>query len=181
MKVCVFIAKGFEETEAIGVVDVLRRGMVEVDLVSITDSLEVVSAHSIKIICDKIFRDMDTSNYDMIVFPGGVNGVEEIRRFEPMRKIISYFHENNKYLAAICAGPVILGDAGVLENRNFTCYEGFEKFIQNGIYSKERVITTGNIITSNCVGSVIEFGLKLLAVLKGEDISNDIRSKMNLC
>lgn len=180
MKVCVFIAKGFEETEAIGVVDVLRRGEVEVDLVSITDSLEVVSAHDIKIICDKTFGEMNNSDYDMIVFPGGVAGVEAIRNFEPMRDVIKYFHDNNKYLAAICAGPVILGDAGILTDKNFTCYEGFEKFVQNAIYSKERVIETGNIITSNCVGSVLEFGLKLLTILKGEEVSKDTRSKMIL-
>ncbi len=181
MKVSIFMANGFEETEAIGVIDVLRRGDVQIDLISITDSLEVTSAHNVKITCDKVFKDMNKDDYDMIIFPGGVTGVENIRNFPPIKEVIVDFNNKKKYIGAICAGPVILGDAEILGGKNFTCYEGFEKFVENAIYSKQKVIIQDNIVTSNCVGSVFEFGLTLLSLLKGEEFSEEVRRKMILC
>ncbi|BAK81497.1 DJ-1 family glyoxalase III [Candidatus Arthromitus sp. SFB-rat-Yit] len=180
MKVCIFNANGFEELESIGIIDILRRGNVDVDIVSITDSLQVVGAHDIKIVCDKLFKDIDFSEYEMAIFPGGVKGVEEIRNFKPIFEFIEYMHSNNKYLAAICAAPVILGDAGLLEDNKFTCYEGFEQYVKNGTYVKEKVVINNRVITSNCAGSVFDFGFKLLSVLKGDNDSDEVKSKMIL-
>ena len=180
MKVCIFIAKGFEELESSSVVDMLRRGNVDVHMVSITDSLEVFGAHDIKIICDKLFFDINFADYEMAIFPGGVGGVEEIRKFKPIYELIEYMYSNNKYLSAICAAPVILGDAGLLENNKFTCYEGFEQFVKNGIYLKEKVVINNKIITSNCAGSIFDFGFKLLSLLRGDKVSEEVRNKMIL-
>lgn len=180
MKACIFIANGFEEMEAVGIIDILRRGDIQVDLVSITDSLDVLGAHDIKLVCDKTFGNIKFDEYEMAIFPGGVKGVEEIRKFEPVRGLIQYFVSNNKYLAAICAGPVILGDSGALDENKFTCYEGFQDFVKKGIYLKQKVVRDNNIVTSNCAGSVYDFGRELLTVLKGEEVANEVLSKMIL-
>lgn len=180
MKTCIFLAEGFEEMEAIAIVDVLRRAGIETTTVSITDSLEVMSAHNVKIICDETFNNLEFSEYKMIIFPGGVKGVDNIKSFEPIYKIINYFYSSDRYVAAICAAPIILGNAGILENNSFTCYEGFEQFIKNGIYLKQKVVQDKNIITSNCAGSALEFGFKLVSVLKSEQESNVVEKQMVL-
>lgn len=147
-------------------------------MISIADSLEVTGAHGIKTICDKKFNDIEFSEFKMIIFPGGVQGVNNIREFEPIYKVINYFYSSNRYVAAICAAPVILDDAGILDGNSFTCYEGFQESIKNGIYLKQKVVQDKNIITSNCVGSLFEFGFKLVSVLKNERESKELESKM---
>ena len=102
-------------------------------MISIADSLEVTGAHGIKTMCDKKFNDIEFSEFKMIIFPGGVQGVNNIREFEPIYKVINYFYSSNRYVAAICAAPVILDDAGILDGNSFTCYEGFQESIKNGI------------------------------------------------
>lgn len=158
----------------------MKRANIEVTSISIKESLEVTGAHDVKIICDKIFKDLDFSDFDMLIFIGGVKCVENVRKFDQIFEVINYFNSNNKYIAAICAAPVILGDAGVLDKNKFTCYEGFQDFVKNGIYLKQRVVQDKNIITSNCAGSVFEFGFKLVSILMGESKSNEVESRMIL-
>lgn len=178
METCIFLADGFEEMEAVGVIDILRRADIEIEIVSIKNDLEVEGAHGIKLICDRKFEEMEFSEFVMIIFPGGLLGVNNLKSFAPMKEVINYFYSNDKYIAAICAAPSLLDEAGILKNKKFTCYEGVQEFIKNGIYSKQKVVQDKNIITSNCVGSVFDFGFKLVEILKGEDLRNCVEEKM---
>lgn len=148
--------------------------------ISIKESFEVIGAHNIKLVCDKLFKDLDFSDFDMIVFIGGSKCVENVRKFDKIFEVIDYFNSNNKYIAAICAAPIILEDAGILNRNKFTCYEGFQDFVKNGIYLKQRVVQDKNIITSNCAGSVFEFGFKLVSILTNESKSKEVENKMIL-
>lgn len=177
MKTGIVLANGFEEVEAMGVVDILRRGEVDVNIISIEDSLEVVGAHNIKLVCDSKFQEVDFNEVRMLILPGGV-GVNRIKDFEPIFPIIKKLYDDGKYICAICAAPVVLEKAGILNNKKFTCYKGFEKNMSNATYVAEKVVQDQNIITANCVGSVFEFGFKLLTLLKGEEITKDLYNKM---
>lgn len=178
MKTGVILANGFEEVEAVGVIDILRRGEIDVNIISIEDSLDVSGAHNVKITCDSKFDNVNFNDLDMIILPGGAGGVNRIKDFKPILHILKEFNENNKYIAAICAAPVVLEEAGILNQKEFTCYKGFEQYVANGKYLAEKVVQDGNIITSNCVGSVFDFGFKLVNLLKGEKISKDLHNKM---
>ena len=178
MKICIFLADGFEEMEAVGVIDILRRADIEVVVISIKNNLEVEGAHGIKLICDKKFDEIEFSEFNMVILPGGQPGVNNLKSFDPIKEVVNYFYSNNKYVAAICAAPMILEESGILENKKFTCYEGVQEFIKNGIYLKQKVVQDKNIITSNCVGSVFDFGFKLIEVLKDKDSSNCVERKI---
>lgn len=178
MKTCIFLANGFEEMEAIGVIDVLRRGDILVDVVSIEESLEVRSGRNVGLRCDYKFLDLEFSEYDMLIFPGGLQGVNRIRNFPLIYKVIEYFHLNNKYIAAICAAPLILSEANILECVNYTCYKGIEKNISKGNYIGGNVVVDKNIITSSCVGYVFDFAYELLKLLKGDELKNKIFGEM---
>lgn len=179
-KACVFLANGFEEMEAVGTIDILKRAEIETQIISISNSLEVLGAHGIKIICDYKFEEVNFSNFDIIIFPGGIEGVNNIKNFSPIYNLINEFYKKGKYIAAICAAPIILYEAGILNGNSFTCYEGIQDFIKNGIYSKQKVVEDKNIITSDCVGSVFDFGFKLVSILKGYDRFIDVKEKMIL-
>ncbi len=180
MKTCIFLADGFEEMEAIGVVDILRRAEIETVMVSIMNSLEVSGAHGIRIFCDNKFDEIEFSLFNMIIFPGGMKGVNNIKEFKPIHRVINEFYNSGKYIAAICAAPIILDELGILNKNIFTCYEGIQKFVKNGVYLDQRVVESKNIITSDCVGSVFDFGFKLVTILKGQDEYIDVRNKMIL-
>ena len=179
-KACVFLADGFEEMEAVGTIDILKRAEIETLTISISNFLEVKGAHGINLICDFKFDEVDFSSFDIIIFPGGMEGVNRMKDFTPIRDLINEFHNGGKYIAAICAAPIILYEAGILNGNNFTCYEGIQKFIKNGIYSKQKVVQDKNIITSDCVGSVFDFGFRLVSILKGYDEYIGVRNKMIL-
>lgn len=178
MNTCIFLADGFEEMEAIGVIDILRRANINITLISIKNNLEVEGAHGIKLICDKIFDEIELSEFNMVIFPGGLLGVNNLKNFPHIKEVVNHFYYNDKYVAAICAAPSILYECGILDNKKFTCYEGVQEFIKNGIYSRQKVVQDGNIITSDCVGSVFSFGFKLVSILKSEEVSEEIRKKM---
>ena len=178
MKTCIILANGFEEMEAVGVIDILRRGNVEVEIISIEETLEVTGAHNIEITCNSKFNDNNFNDYKMIVLPGGLQGVNRIKEFKPILSILKDFHETNRYIGAICAAPIILEEAGIIKENNFTCYKGFEKQVANGKYVQEKVVEDKNIITSNCVGSVFDFGFKLLSYIENMNIIEELRSNM---
>jgi len=176
--VYVHLADGFEEIEALTVVDVLRRADIAVKMVSVTDSKAVRGAHDIVVAADLLFREADYGICDMIVLPGGMPGTANLGKHEGLIKQLNIFAQEGRWLAAICAAPSILGGLSLLNEKRATSYPGYESQMIGAIYTEERVVRDGNLITSRGPGTAIEFSLELVTVLKNEQAAAALRNKM---
>lgn len=174
MKAIVLFKDGFEELEALSVVDVLRRAQVSCDMVGM-DSLEVVSSHQIKIKMDKLFNN-DDYNADIVVLPGGLPGATSLRDDERVIDILKDFNDKGKLIAAICAGPISLEKANVVKGKKYTCYPGFEKEIPSGEYQDTLTCVDQNLITGRGPAAALKFAYTILEKL-GQD-SKDISHGM---
>jgi len=173
-KVFAFFATGFEEVEALMVIDLLRRTKeVEVTTVSVTDRLLVPSSHGFNIMADAIITDIDFSNGDMIFLPGGMPGTTNLEACKVLTDNIISYNEQGKKIAAICAAPSILGHLGILEGRRATCYPGFEDELK-GATIEGNIVTDGNITTAKGLGVALELGLELITVLVNQEMSDNI-------
>ncbi|OGO76985.1 MAG: thiamine biosynthesis protein ThiJ [Clostridiales bacterium GWB2_37_7] len=177
-KANIYLAEGFEEIEALTVVDVLRRAGVDINTVAVTTAKEVKGAHNITVIADKTFDEIDNYSADMLILPGGMPGTTNLEKHEGLRAFIKEFYQNEKYIAAICAAPIILGKMGLLENSMATCYPGFEKDLKGAIHAEEPVIRHKNIITSKGPGTAILFALDLVEILVGKEKAEQIKDQM---
>jgi len=177
-KVLIHFADGFEEIEAITPVDVLRRAGCEVITVSVTGKREVTSTRGITILTDKLFTEADYGTADLIVLPGGQPGSNNLNKHEGLRHQIIQFHHQNKYIAAICAAPLVLGSAGVLAGKKATCYPGTETLLTGAICTGRAVETDGNIITGKGPGAAMEFSLKLVETLVGKKTAEEVGEAM---
>ena len=164
-KVAVILANGFEEIEALTVVDVMRRANITCHMVGFGE--KVTGSHAIQVQADRGF-DGNLSEYDMIVLPGGMPGSAHLRDNEQLVSELQRFEETGKKVAAICAAPIALNRAGLLEGRNFTCYDGVQEQIADGHYHKETVVVDGNIITSRGPATALAFAYHLVETLGGD-------------
>jgi 4-methyl-5(b-hydroxyethyl)-thiazole monophosphate biosynthesis len=178
MKVYVMLADGFEDIEALSVVDVLRRGGVEVMTVSIKRDKFVVSAHDVPVAADKSLGDIEVSPHDMIVIPGGLKGVQGLSKSKELEDILIKHQANNGLLAAICAGPTIPGKLGFYKGVKATCYPGCEEDLLGAITSDEPVVVDKNFITSRAPATALAFSYKLLEIVKDEDTAEKIMKGM---
>ncbi len=174
----VHLAEGFEEIEAVTIVDVMRRADIPVKIVSITGEKIVKGAHNISVSVDILFEEADYGKSDMIVLPGGMPGTLNLGQHEGLTRQLRIFAEEGKWLAAICAAPSVLAKLSLLKGKKATSYPGFKDQMIGAEYTEDRVIQDGNIITSRGPGTSIEFSLKLVEVLKGSQISDAIRTSM---
>ncbi|MCQ8261143.1 DJ-1/PfpI family protein [Streptococcus suis] len=165
-KVAVLFAEGFEEIEALVPVDIFRRAGFQCDMIGLSD-LKVNGSHAITISVDKLFNG-DLSEYDLIVLPGGMPGSTNLRDDERLIAELQKAVANGKRVAAICAAPIVLDKAGLLENRNYTCFPGKENDIQSGIHLTDTVVVDGQIITSRGAGTSFDFAYKLVELLGGD-------------
>lgn len=173
-----FLATGFEEIEALGTVDILRRGGVRVTTVSIMGDLKVMGAHNIPVIADYVFEDTDFSDVDVLILPGGIPGSNHLNTCTRLKDLILEKSKENVLLAAICAGPMVLGGLGLLKGRKATCFPFFEPTMTGAIPSDEGVVQDGNIITSKGPGFVFGFGLTILKSLRDEEIANEVAAAL---
>lgn len=180
MMIYVFLAQGFEEIEAISVVDVLRRASCEVKTVAVGSDNFVVGANKIKVVADLKKEDMDLSKVSGVVLPGGMPGAVNLLNSPAVLNAIRHCYENKKLIAAICAAPMILGKLNLLEGKKATCYPGFEKELLNSKVSDERVCIDGNIITAKGPGVAVEFALKIVEYVVGKNEADVVKSSM-LC
>ncbi len=178
MTVLFFLADGFEETELIAPVDILRRAEANVKLVSIEDSLDVVGSHGIIVRADIFASDALSLDFGAIVFPGGLKGTERLSNSVWTEKFLKTATENGAYIAAICAAPTILGKFGLLEGKNFTCYPGMENMIEEGIYNEKGVVCDDVFVTGEAMGSSLDFGFKLCDLIMGKDVSENIKNQI---
>ncbi len=177
-KVYVFLADGFEEIEAITPIDVLRRAEVDVTTVSISDKREVKGAHHIPITADKIFKTCNFSDADLLILPGGMPGTLNLNKHDELKKLLIEFSNRGKLIGAICAAPLVLGEQGLLQNKNATCYPGFEHQLTGARHTGSPLEVAQNIITAKGVGAAMKFALQLVMMLKGEALANDLAKKM---
>lgn len=179
----VFLADGSEEIESISSINILRRGGVNVKTVSITSSDIVTGSRNIKLKTDLTFNELNQDildNTKIIIFPGGLGGYENFKKSSKLIEVVRKSIENGKYIAAICAAPSFLGENGFLKGIKATCYPGFEKNLIDAIPTNENVVVDKNFITGKGPGLSLEFGLKLLEVLKGEEIYRQVKEGLLL-
>lgn len=180
MKVAVFLAKGFEEIEAVTVVDVLRRGELHVVTVSVTDSRQVVGSHGIPVVADHLFDEVDFDALDLLVLPGGMPGTTHLQQHAGLMKVLKEFSEQGKYIGAICAAPSILGELGLLDGHDATCYPGFEPKLRGAHVTGQAVVKSGRIVTGKGAGVSMEFALALVRIYESEEYVKNLRQKLIL-
>ena len=176
--VYMLLGTGFEETEAIAPLDLLRRAGVEIMTVGVNGKT-VYGGHNIGIAADITLDEMDLTNLEMIILPGGLGGVASVRASKEAMDALAFAWENNKYVAAICAGPTVLADLHITDGKNATCYPGCESGMGNAIMASDAAaVIDGNLITGTSAGCAIPFGLALIKVLKGENAANAIAQQI---
>lgn len=173
-KVSVILADGFEEIEALTVVDLLRRAQIYVGTVSITDDYTVHGAHGINVQAEDLFEEVAFVESDMIVLPGGMPGTSNLNAHEGVRRVVKEFNRDGKYIGAICAAPTILGNLGLLKGKRVSCYPSVEQEIQGAVMTRTDVTVDGNLITSRGAGTAIAFALKLIETLSGAEKAAEI-------
>ncbi len=177
-RVAVHLAEGFEEIEAVSIIDVMRRANIRTQVVSVTGKKKVTGSHGIQITADILFEEADYNAVDMIILPGGMPGSANLKNHLGLGKQILQFNTSDKLLGAICAAPLVFGYLGILKNRNVTCYPGFENQLEGAIVTGADVETFGNIITAKGAGVAIKFALKIVETLKGKALADELANKM---
>jgi 4-methyl-5(b-hydroxyethyl)-thiazole monophosphate biosynthesis len=171
----VLLAEGFEELEAIAIIDVLRRVNVKV-LIAGLDTGPVKSVHDVLVSTDGVIDDVDEASFDAIALPGGTPGAKRLREDPRVLSMVRRFHEAGKWTCAVCAAPTVLEAAGVLRGRRATSYPGNP--LPSATFSEERVVVDGNLITSRGPGTAVEFALAIAERLAGKDAADQQRSAM---
>lgn len=176
--VYIFLANGFEDIEAIATIDICRRAGIDIKTVSITGSLNVETAHGIKLQADMTFEEGDFSNAAMLVLPGALPGSQYLNDHEGLREVILQHHSNGTYLAAICAAPMVYGNLGLLNGKRATCYPGFEKFLTGATYTAAKVECDGQFITGKGPGATFDFAYTIVELFCGADTAEALREGM---
>ena len=178
-RVIVFLAEGFEEVEALTVVDYLRRVDILVDTVSITDNKQVKGAHDIVVMADKSIDELgDLENYTTVIIPGGMPGASNLRDNEVVINVVKEIYEKQKLVAAICAGPIVLQRAGILGGKLVTSFPGFEEELTGSVYTGKDVERDGNIITSRGPYYAVDFALEIVDYLLGEEKVDELKGSI---
>ena len=170
----IFLAPGYEEVEMLTVVDLLRRSHISIDMVSITDSLEVTSSHNVTIKADKLFQDADFDEADMIILPGGIPGTPNLLACQPLTDKIKEFASQKKWLSAVCAAPTIYDELKLFEGRKATCYPTFAEKLTDAVYVKQPVVVDDIFITSRGAGTTIEFAAAIIERFAGKDTAKEV-------
>ena len=171
--VYMLLGTGFEETEAIAPLDLLRRAGVSVATVGLNGKV-IYGSHGIGVEADLEIGEMDLTNMEMIVLPGGLGGVASIRACKEAMEAVRFAWENGKYTAAICAGPTVLADLGITDGKNATCYPGCEGQMGSAKMVREAAVIDGKLITGTSAGCAVPFGLALITALKGQEAADAI-------
>ena len=172
--VYMLLGTGFEETEAIAPLDLLRRAGIQVLTVGVNGRV-VYGGHNIGIEADIALGEMDLTAMDMIILPGGLGGVASARASQPALDALKFAWENGKFVAAICAGPTVLADLGITDGKNATCYPGCEDGMGSAKMAENAAcVRDGKLITGTSAGCAIPFGLALVEALKGKEMADTI-------
>lgn len=172
-----FLGTGFEETEAIAPLDLLRRAGLQVQTVGLNGKI-IYGSHGIGVEADITIDQLDLNQLEMVILPGGLGGVASIRGCSKAMDAIRYAYENDKYTAAICAGPTVLADLGIVDSRKATCYPGCEDRMGSAMMVEAAAVTDGKLITGTSAGCAVPFGLALISALKGQEEADRIAAQI---
>jgi 4-methyl-5(b-hydroxyethyl)-thiazole monophosphate biosynthesis len=175
-KVIVFLVDGFEEIEALGTIDILRRGKVNVTTVSVTGKKEVMGSHGVPVIADVLFEQADF-DVDMLILPGGTIALND---HVGLKEKIVVFNKAGKHIAAICAAPMVFGGLGILKGKRATAYPGFEQYLDGATFTPEAAVVDSNIITGRGPGLTFDFALTLLEVMEGKHAREEVAKQLLL-
>ena len=167
-RTAILFAEGYEEVEALTVVDLLRRAKLGCDIVAVNEADTITGSHGISVGADKTLSQLVMEEYDGLILPGGLRGVNNLAADERVIDMLRRFAAAGKLTAAICAGPTVLAKAGLLEGRKACCYPGMEDQLTGAVACTESVVEDGSIITSRGLGTAIPFALALVAYFCGE-------------
>jgi 4-methyl-5(b-hydroxyethyl)-thiazole monophosphate biosynthesis len=174
------LANGFEELEFMAPYDILHRGGIEVKAASISSEKEVAGAHGLNVLADSLLQNVEGLPFDLLILPGGGPGTKNLRESELVKNLLLKSYEAGKSIAAICAAPSVLANAGILQSHCATSYPSVREDVEP--YCKKYldipVVISENIITSKSAGTAVEFGFCLLSLLAGTDVAEDVKGKM---
>ena len=173
-QVALFLINGFEETEALCTVDILRRAGIDVTTVSLGASRSLTGRSRITVEADAMFDDISGKTFDMLVIPGGTTDYAE---HEGLLELVREQNENGGNLAAICAAPCVFGKLGLLEGKRAVIYPGMEKLLGGAVLSPKIVETDGNVTTAKGAGVTVYFALRLVEILAGREIADSVAEK----
>jgi 4-methyl-5(b-hydroxyethyl)-thiazole monophosphate biosynthesis len=176
--VYLILANGFEETEAVTVVDILRRADIQIKTVSIMEDRLVYGAHGMGLEADTLFKEVDFGTCSMAVLPGGMPGTLNLCNYKPLSEELMALNNEGKPLAAICAAPMVLGRLGLLKGKRATIYDGMEEELAGADYINKDVVADKGIITSKGPGTAMIFALSLVAYIKGEEKAAEVRAAL---
>lgn len=176
-RVAVILADGFEEVEAIAVIDVLRRAEIDTVVAGLHDG-HITSARKVKIIPDTTIDTVKVDDYDMIVLPGGQPGTDNLNADPRVKELIKNFAGKGKLTGAICAAPIVLANAGVLQGKHATSYPSYKDKLGGALYEEKSVVTDGNVLTSRGAGTALTFGLAIVERLVGKKTAQKIKEAM---
>lgn len=175
--VVVILADGFEEVEAVAVIDVLRRAGIETVIAGLRDGL-VTSARTVRIMPDTVIDTVKADDFDMIVLPGGQPGSDNLNADARVIRLIKEFSHKGKLTGAICAAPIVLGNAGVLVGKRATAYPTYKDKLGGAVYEEKAVVEDGNVLTSRGAGTALAFGLAIVARLINPEKARKIKEAM---
>jgi DJ-1 family protein len=179
-KVLIPLFTGFEEMEAIVLIDVLRRASIQVDSASL-DSSPILASRMTRHLSDIKLSDVKVDEYEMILLPGGIKGTEEMMNSDLLHKIIYEFEKQNLWIGAICAAPNVLRQLLIIDSETeFTCFPSSLDLAEGGVYKDKRIVESGKILTSIGPGSAFEFALFLIEKLVGNEIKNKVEAGLKL-
>ena len=177
-KAIMLFAAGYEEVEALMTVDLLKRGGVEVTLVSVSGESMLQGSHGIGVAMDEALERVNIKEADAVIIPGGMPGTLNLAESETVCQTLTNADREGKIVAAICAAPTVLGKCGILKGKKATCYPGYEEQLGGAEFVDQMVVTDGNIVTSRGLGTAMEFGLKLVEMLVSEEKAAEVRSQI---
>lgn len=179
-KAIVFLADGFEEMEALGTIDILRRGGIEVTTVSITSHPVVTGAHQVPVTADILLEKAILTGADALILPGGMPGAANLDNCEAVKEALLQQYREGRIVAAICAAPMVLGGLGLLKGRTATCYPGFEPKLIGATVTGNAVEVSDHVITGKGPGLVMDFALQLVASIKSEAVAEEVAAGLLL-
>jgi len=177
-KIAIFFAEGYEEIEALTVVDLCRRCGLEVEMISVTEERQVKSSHGVVVQMDQVFSQANFAEYDMLVLPGGMPGTKNLEAHEGLIAQVDAFYAAGKYIAAICAAPSIFGHRGILKGRRACCFPSFEDHLEGAQVTEGPVEISDKVITARGMGVAIDFGLAIVEVFCGKEKAQEIAEKI---